>query len=82
MIFLFSIIAFALGVIIGLLIAIVMLGVADRYKENIGTVVDKVSSKVVSHLPHGEGYIIGLSEEEQSFKDSLKEKEKTGEPLE
>jgi MFS superfamily sulfate permease-like transporter len=82
MIFLFSIISFAIGIIIGLLIAIVMLGVTNRYKEEIGAVVDKVSSKVVSHLPQSEGYIIGLSEEEQSFKDSLKEKEKTGEPLE
>lgn len=77
-----SIFSLTLGVVIGLLIAIVMLGVADRYKENIGAVVDKVSSKVVASLPKGKGYIVGLSEEEQSFKDSLKEKEESGKPLE
>lgn len=77
-----SIISLIFGVVIGLLIAIVMLGVTDRYKENIGSVVNTVSEKVVGSLPKGKGYIIGLSEEEQSFKDSLKEKEESGKPLE
>ena len=77
-----STISLTFGVIIGLLISIVMLGVADRYKENIGNVVDKVSTKVASSLPKGKGYIIGLSEDEQSFKESLKEKEESGKPLE
>lgn len=77
-----SIVSFVLGIFMGLLTAIIILGVTDRYKEDIGSVVEKVSSKVVGNLPKSKGYIIGLSEEEQSFKDSLKEKEETGKPLE
>lgn len=77
MIYLVTIGLLFFGVVTGLLSAIIILVIIKKYEESITTFIDKVSDKA-----RGKGYIIGLSEEEQSFKDSLKEKEKTGEILE
>ena len=60
------------GIIIGLLLALIAntfsgnwRGVGENYKE------------YVENIFKGKGYIAGLSEEEENFKNSLKEKEDT-----
>lgn len=64
------------GMIVGLLVALLVLIITKRFNAQIDTFVEKISTKA-----QGEGYIIGLTDEEQSFADSLKKKEETGEVL-
>ena len=62
---------FVLGLILGAVLASVVFGVALRYEQKLGRgLATLMSSPVVAH-PDSRAYIIGLSEEEQSFKDSL-----------
>lgn len=62
------------GIIIGILLGIVVI-IAGRNIDPRDS--DRFQERIMRMLPHKKGEIVGLSEEEENFKNSLKEKEDT-----
>lgn len=66
-----------LGVVTGFIISILIIVIVSRKKYLIEQQLDILESGVIPFSKKSKGYIAGLSEEEQSFKENLLEKDDT-----
>jgi C4-dicarboxylate transporter len=62
---------YILGIITGLLISCFIAIILTRFRNPIERTMSQTQSKVETLMGKESAYIIGLSEEEQAFKDSL-----------